>query len=250
MTSLAAARTRLALPVATVVNRGIALGVLATIPPLVLLGPFGFFLLVPLAVLGITAGTGAALAVALLLRYRHRIVIAAPHRGRLLLAVAGAIGAAVAVLVLLAVWSDDLSRTGVQYWGGVVVLGAALAAALNRASLIRLLASNDIASPRIRVARWMVTGGMLLIAVALALVANEWFAGLAEGIASEPHPSDVRPVIAAIIPAAVVLVVASVLLSWRLPVEVDLQEQLNAFFAICGAGAAIILLMVAIATNG
>jgi len=42
MTSLAAARTRLALPVATVVNRGIALGVLTTIPPLVLLGPFGF----------------------------------------------------------------------------------------------------------------------------------------------------------------------------------------------------------------
>jgi len=255
MTSLAAARRAPAFPLATVLIRGIALGVAGVLPPLVLIGPFALLFIAPVIVIGMAAGTGAAAAVALLLRLQHRFVVAAPRRGRLVIGVVAAAGSAVGILVMLFVWAwpeaPDWTSHGPSplYWGGPVILGAGLIAMLTRGSLIRLLASNDTAGRRVRVARWAVVIGSLLIAVSLAMLSDLFVSGIAEELAGEADTTDYRATFVALVPGGTLLLAATFALHWRLPKEVELREEGNTFIALSGAVAATILVMVVLGTS-
>jgi len=253
MSSTLAAQRLRSFPVATLLIRGIALGSLFAIPVSIGLGPFFMFGMAPLSVVGAAAGLGAAAAVSAVLYANHRLVTAHVRRGRLVLAVTGAIGAAAASVVLLLLWNGPVGpeweKTYVQYWAAPIILGAGLIAAMNRAAVIRVVASNDTAGLLVRGARWILLGGTLFLTSAFAQYFVIWLAELQAEIAEEPARFDHSAVIALVIPALVMFAVAATALLWPAPAEARAREDASAVIAVGGAVVCTITLIFLIAGN-
>jgi len=216
-----------------------ALGSVAILP--LSLGGFIFFiyLVLPLVVVGAFAGLGAAAAVAVLAFNDHRLISASLWRGRLWMALVGSVGAALAVLVLLLVWNGPIGpeweQAKVQLWAAPVIVGAGLVSAANRTAVIRLLASNDIASRPVRVARWALAGGQVLFAIALARYFPIWLAEFEAEVAEEPHLFDHGPAIAPLIPALALFIASALGLLWPGRAEARFREYGSAAIAVSGA---------------
>jgi hypothetical protein len=253
MPSTLAARRLSSFPVATLLIRGSALGGIFALPVSIGLGPFFVFGLGPLAVVGAAAGLGSAVAVGVLLYANHRLVTTHVRRGRLALAVSGALGAAAASVVLLLLWngppSAEWDKTYVQFWAAPVILGAGLITAMNRSAIIRVIASNDTAVRPVRFARWAVVGGQLFLTAAFARYFVIWLAEFQAEIAEEPSRFDHGAVVALTIPALALLVAGAVALLWPAPAEARAREDASAVIAVGGVVVSTLLLMFVAGAN-